>query len=66
METLHRNKVKKGFEELPDYIPEDEPVKIHTICRKCGERIVLPEKVWLKRGSICGDCYRGTYDCEED
>lgn len=46
------------FQELPDHIPQDEPIRIHTQCRKCDAPIILPEKVWLKRGSICDSCYR--------
>lgn len=43
---------------------EDEPVNIHCYCNRCGKKIVLPEKVWLKRGAICNDCYHRIH--EED
>lgn len=42
----------------------NEPVNIHCICSKCNERIILPEKVWLKRGAICNACYNRIH--EED
>lgn len=35
----------------------NEPVNIHCYCNKCREKIILPEKVWIKRGSICNACY---------
>lgn len=35
----------------------EEPVNIHCYCNKCGEKIVLPEKVWIKRGAICNRCW---------
>lgn len=45
-----------SFEELlSDY--SDEPCFIHCQCCKCGKQIILPEKVWLKRGSICNYCH---------
>lgn len=52
------NRDKFGLREFPEDIPQDEPVRIHTQCRKCDAPIILPEKVWLKRGSICDSCYR--------
>lgn len=41
-----------------------DPVYIHCYCSKCDKKIVLPEKVWLKRGVICNRCYHQIH--EED
>lgn len=52
-----RNKNKNTFNMPQNYISRNEPINIHCFCNKCGERIVLPEKVWIKRGAICNRCY---------
>lgn len=61
-----RSKRKQKKPSKPS-IPIDisnEPVNIHCCCNKCGKEIVLPEKVWLRRGAICNACHHRIY--EED
>lgn len=41
-----------------------EPINIHCQCMVCDKRIVLPEKVWQKRGAICNRCYHQIHDWE--
>lgn len=48
---------KMEFKELSFENILKEPTNIHCYCNKCGEKIVLPEEVWLKRGAICNRCY---------
>lgn len=43
----------------------NEPVNVHCYCNKCGKKIILPEKVWLKRGSVCNRCYHQIHYWED-
>lgn len=43
-----------------------EPINIHCYCNICNKKIVLPEKVWLKRGAICSACYHRVHKIKED
>lgn len=61
---MHHKKNKNIFGELTNYISRDEPIYIHCYCTKCDAKIILPEKVWIKRGSICNACYHRIH--EED
>lgn len=58
------NKSKKILKEITYEDLSTEPVNIHCFCNKCGERIVLPAKVWYKRGSICNRCYHRIHEEE--
>lgn len=51
-----RKQKKPSKSSMSTDIP-NEPVYIHCQCIKCDKQIVLPEKVWLKRGAICNACY---------
>lgn len=61
---MKKPSIDTHFKELLEKDISKEPVNIHCLCMICDEKIILPEKVWLKRGAICNRCYHRIH--EED